>query len=164
MADRKILIVGDEMLRKKCKPVVKFDDSLHELLDDMHDTMIDNDGAGLAAPQVGILRRLFVIQVNEMYIELINPKIIKTEGEKIDIEGCLSIPNKSGYVARPKTVTVEAQDRFGNEFTLTGSDMLAKAICHENDHLDGILYIDKVIEGYVPPKEKDNKNKKDKKE
>ena len=154
MAIRNIIQVGDEILRKKSKPVKEFDQKLAELLDDMRETMVKNDGCGLAGVQVGILRRVVVLDVNHMKIELINPEIVDSYGESIEREGCLSVKGETGYVKRPSEVTVKAFDRYGNEFILTGVDMLARALCHEIDHLDGILYIDKVIKDYKEKKKK----------
>ncbi len=144
MALREVRKKGDEVLYKKCKIVKNFDERLHILLDDMYDTMKDRDGVGLAAPQVGILKRAVVIDIGEGRLELINPEIIKTEGEQTDKEGCLSVPEEFYNVTRPYEVTVKAQDRFGNEFTKTGEGLLARAMCHECDHLDGILFLSKV--------------------
>lgn len=146
MAVRKILRIGDETLRRKARPVGVFDKRLHTLLDDMAETMYSADGAGLAAPQVGILRRVVVIDVGEGIIELINPEILSAEGEQINPEGCLSIPGRRCTVARPQKVVVKAQDRNGDPFELTGEGFLAIAVSHELDHLDGVLYIDKMIE------------------
>ena len=154
MAIRNVIQVGDEILRKKSKPVKEFDQKLAELLDDMRETMVKNDGCGLAGVQVGILRRVVVLDVNHMKIELINPEIVDSYGESIEREGCLSVKGETGYVKRPSEVTVKAFDRYGNEFILTGVDMLARALCHEIDHLDGILYIDKVIKDYKEKKDK----------
>ena len=154
MAIRNIIQVGDEILRKKSKPVKEFDQKLAELLDDMRETMVKNDGCGLAGVQVGILRRVVVLDVNHMKIELINPETVDSYGESIEREGCLSVKGETGYVKRPSEVTVKAFDRYGNEFILTGVDMLARALCHEIDHLDGILYIDKVIKDYKEKKDK----------
>ena len=154
MAIRNIIQVGDEILRKKSKPVKEFDQKLAELLDDMRETMVKNDGCGLAGVQVGILRRVVVLDVNHMKIELINPEIVDSYGESIEREGCLSVKGETGYVKRPSEVTVKAFDRYGNEFILTGVDMLARALCHEIDHLDGIFYIDKVIKDYKEKKDK----------
>ena len=146
MAIRNIRTVPDEILAKKCRPVTEFDERLHELLDDMYETMIDASGAGLAAPQVGILRRVVVIDVGEGRIELVNPMIATRSKETETIhEGCLSLPGRSGLVARPKSVTVRAQDRNGQPFEMTGSGMLARAFCHETDHLDGIMFTSKLI-------------------
>jgi len=146
MAVRKILRIGDETLRRKSRPVEVFDKRIHTLLDDMAETMYDAEGAGLAAPQVGILRRVVVIDVGEGIIELINPEIIRQEGEQVNPEGCLSIPGRRCTVQRPQKVVVKAQDRYGNPFELTGEGFLAIAVSHELDHLDGVLYIDKMIE------------------
>ncbi len=146
MALREILKFGEDVLRKKCREVTAFDEKLAQLLDDMKETLLTADGVGLAAPQVGILRRVVVIDVRDEKgtIELINPVIIKTEGVQTGREGCLSAPGEWCEVERPQTVTVKAFDRTGKEFELKGSDLLARAICHEVDHLDGILFIDRV--------------------
>ena len=142
--ERKIIFEGDPTLRKISKPVVLFDSRLHELLEDMADTMYKADGAGLSAVQVGVLKRVFVIDTGNGLKEFINPIITKQSGEnKIKEEGCLSVPNKYGYVVRPETVWVTFQDRYGNTFSDKFKGYEAKAICHEYDHLDGILYIDK---------------------
>lgn len=141
---REVIKNGDEVLRKKCHRVEKFDAKLHSLLDDMYETMQDKDGVGLAAPQVGILRRVVVIDVGEGKIELVNPEIIKTSGEQDGQEGCLSCPGVWGDVVRPMKVTVKAQDRYGKEFKIKGQELLARAFCHEIDHLDGILFLDKM--------------------
>ena len=142
---RNILKFGDETLRKPCKPMQKFDLRLWLLLRDMADTMRKAEGVGLAAPQVGILRRVVVIDVGDEngLIELVNPEIIAQEGEQEGSEGCLSAPGRRGYVKRPNKVTVRAQDRKGKFFEITGEGLLARAFCHELDHLDGILYSDK---------------------
>lgn len=143
MAKLKIVKVGDDVLRKKCRPVEEITPKILRLLDDMAETMRDAQGVGLAAPQVGILRRIVVIEVEEgNLIELINPKIIAYAGEQEGTEGCLSVPNKWGTVKRPMHVTARAINRYGEEFEITGSELLARAICHELDHLDGKLYID----------------------
>lgn len=145
MALRNVVMHDDELLRKKSKPVSKFDEKLEELLDDMRQTMIQNNGMGLAAPQVGCLKRVVVIECNNMFLELINPVIIHQSGEDVDEEGCLSVKGIHGKVKRPMYVTVQAQDRYGYNFTLTGEKLLARALCHEIDHLDGVLFIDKLI-------------------
>lgn len=145
MALRNIVKEGDEVLTKKCRPVEKFDDRLASLLDDMYETMTAGNGVGLAAPQVGMLRRAFVIDIGEGKLEFVNPEIIKTSGRQETGEGCLSCPGEYGITIRPRFVTVKAQDRNGQEFTMEASDLLAKAICHENDHLDGILFKAHVI-------------------
>lgn len=143
MAIRNIVKIGDEVLRKKAFPVVDFNEKLHILLDDMKDTVKKAKGAGLAAPQVGVLRRVFVVDVEEGYFEFINPEIISQKGDQYGIEGCLSVAGKQGYVHRPMTVVVKYQDRFGKDKKLTANGFFAKAICHENDHLNGVLYVDK---------------------
>ena len=143
MAKLKIVKVGDDILRKKCRPVEQITPKTLQLLDDMAETMRAAQGVGLAAPQVGILRRIVVVEVEEgNLIELINPKIIAYAGEQIGTEGCLSVPGKWGTVKRPMHVTVRALNRHGEEFEITGSEFLARAFCHELDHLDGQLYID----------------------
>ena len=143
MAKLKIVKVGDDVLRKKCRPVEEITPKTLRLLDDMAETMRAAQGVGLAAPQVGILRRIVVIEVEEgNLIELINPKIIAYAGEQEGTEGCLSVPGKWGTVKRPMHVTVRALNRYGEEFEITGSEFLARAFCHELDHLDGKLYID----------------------
>ena len=146
MAIRNVVKIGEENLRKKSKPVKDFDEGLWELLDDMKETMFHCDGMGLAAPQVGVLRRVVVMEVNNAFYELVNPAIIKTKGKDVEEEGCLSVGKFRGRVERPMTVTVKAQDRFGYEFTLTGEKWLARCICHEVDHLDGVLFVDKSID------------------
>lgn len=152
MALRQIVKFGEDILRKKSRPVTNFDERLWTLLDDMAETMRSKDGAGLAAVQVGVLRRAVVIDVHDEHglIELINPEIISEEGTQTGGEGCLSAPNVWEEVQRPNIVTVKAQDRNGREFTLTGSALLARAFCHEIDHLDGILFIDHVKNDGIP--------------
>jgi len=147
MAIRRIRKDGDEILRKKSKEVKKIDDKILTLLDDMAETMYHNDGVGLAAPQIGILKRVVVIDVNDEkgLIELINPEIIHAEGEQCETEGCLSIPGLYGEVKRPEKVIVKALNRKGEEITIEGTKLLAIALCHEIDHLDGILFTDKAI-------------------
>lgn len=145
MAIREIREKGDEILYKKCKAVVKFDEKLHILLDDMYETMQSRDGVGLAAPQVGILKRAVVIDVGDGRIELINPEIVEESGEQTGSEGCLSVPGVFGEVTRPNVVTVKAQDRNGKWFKITGKELLARAFCHEIEHLDGKLFLDRVI-------------------
>ena len=147
MAKRKIVLLGeDEVLRKHSRRVEKFDKRLRTLLDDMTETMIDADGVGLAAPQVGVLKRCVVIDAGDGLIELVNPEIVSMEGSVIGAEGCLSIPGRRCTVDRPEKVTVIAQNRDGESIRLEAEGLLAVAICHEVDHLDGILYIDKMIE------------------
>ncbi len=145
MAIREIREKGDEILYKKCKAVVKFDEKLHILLDDMYETMQSRDGVGLAAPQVGILKRAVVIDVGDGKIELMNPEIVEESGEQTGSEGCLSVPGVFGEVTRPNVVTVKAQDRDGKWFKITGKELLARAFCHEIEHLDGKLFLDRVI-------------------
>lgn len=146
MAKLQIRKVGDEALRKACRPVEEITPRIHTLLDDMIETMRAANGVGLAAPQVGILRRIAVVEVEEGEVyELINPKIIATAGEQEGAEGCLSLPGRYGLVTRPQHVTVRATNRHGEEYEVTAHDFLARAFCHEIDHLDGCLYIDKVI-------------------
>lgn len=146
MAIRKILKIGDETLRKRARPVEEVDRRTKQLLDDMAETMYSVDGAGLAAPQVGILRRIVVIDVGDGLIELINPVILSSEGVQRQPEGCLSVPGRRGIVERPEKVTVRALNRRGKPIEITGEGFLAMAICHELDHLDGVLYVDKIIE------------------
>lgn len=147
MAIRKVVKIDkdDEFLRKKSKPVKDFDENLWELLDDMKETMHQNDGVGIAAVQVGVLKRAVVVEPNGMFLELINPEIILQEGEDTMEEGCLSVGRIRGLVSRPMKVTVKAQDRFGYDFVITGEKYLARVICHELDHLDGVLFVDKMI-------------------
>lgn len=147
MAKRKIVILGeDDVLRKHARVVERFDERLGILLDDMAETMYAANGAGLAAPQVGILKRVVVIDVGDGLIELVNPVITATEGAKVGVESCLSVPDRCGTVQRPVKVTVRAQDRHGAPFERTGEGFLAVAFCHEIDHLDGVVYVDKMIE------------------
>ena len=154
MAKLKIVKVGDDVLRKKCRPVDEITPKILRLLDDMTETMRQAQGVGLAAPQVGILRRIVVIEVEEgNVIELINPKIIAYAGEQTGTEGCLSVPGKWGTVTRPMHVTVRALNRHGEEYEITGSELLARALCHELDHLDGKLYIDVATEIETVPAE-----------
>ena len=143
MGLRKILTTKDPALHKVCKPVTVFDEKLHKLLDDMRDTLIDSNGVGLAAPQVGILRRIFLVDVGldgEKIVEFINPEILETDGEQEGPEGCLSVPGRYGLVKRPYWVKVRAQDRDGNWFEAEGEELIGRCFCHENDHLDGIVY------------------------
>lgn len=150
MALRHILTQGDPTLNKKCRPVTDFNARLHQLLDDMADTLAESNGVGLAAPQVGILRRaVLVLETNvpegedEYVIELINPEIIETSGEQDGPEGCLSVPGEYGFVKRPMNVRVRAQDRFGEWFEVEGTGLTARCFCHEIDHLEGILFTEK---------------------
>ena len=144
MATRKIVEIGDEKLRKHAKKVEKFDLRLRILLKDMADTMYKADGVGLAAPQVGILKRIVVIDCGDGPVELINPEIVKTEGEQCGQEGCLSLPGRYETVRRPQKVQVKGQDREGKWHVYTGEDLKARAFCHEIDHLDGVLFIDRM--------------------
>ncbi len=147
MARRNIYKIGDETLRQVSKLVTEFDGKLHELIDDMIDTLKYADGAGLAAPQVGVLKRVFVATFDggETIIEAVNPVIVKTKGRRIAAEGCLSIPNREERVERPRHIEVHAFDRYGNPIVLKGDNFSAACFCHEIDHLDGILYIDKSV-------------------
>ncbi|AIS52592.1 peptide deformylase Def [Thermoanaerobacter kivui] len=145
MAIRGIRKIGDEVLRKKAKPVTEINSHVLTILDDMAQTMYLNDGVGLAANQVGILRRLVVIDVGEGLLELINPEIVYEEGEQVGPEGCLSVPGVVGEVKRPKKVKVKYLDRNGVEKEIEGEDLFARAVCHEIDHLNGILFVDKAI-------------------
>ncbi|HAB00587.1 MAG TPA: peptide deformylase [Ruminococcaceae bacterium] len=146
MAIRTIVKEGDEVLRKVCRPVEKFDQKLNDLIQDLADTMYQANGVGLAAPQVGILKRVAVVDVGDGLFEFINPRIVESSGEQIGTEGCLSCPGVWGTVKRPNVVTVEAYDRNGERFLLTANELFARAICHEFDHLDGKLFKDFVIE------------------
>ncbi len=144
MAIRSVVQVGDEVLRQRCFEVEAFDENLFKLLDDMKDTVKKEQGAGLAAPQVGVLRRAVVVDLeDEGYFEFINPVILSQKGEQSDWEGCLSVRGKSGIVSRPMKVTLSYQDRNGEKHILKAKGFFARAICHELDHLDGVLYIDK---------------------
>lgn len=145
MAIRKIVTLGDEVLRKKSRPVIKFDEKLWQLLDDMRETMERADGVGLAAVQVGVLRRAIVINVGDGLIELINPEIVETSGEQRGSEGCLSVPGEYGEVIRPNYVKLRAQNRKGQWRLYEGTELKARCFCHEIDHLDGIIYKDKEI-------------------
>ena len=144
MAIRNIVKLGDDVLRKVCRTQLTFDEKLATILDDMAETMYKAEGVGLAAPQVGLLRRFCVIDVGDGLLELINPVITEKSGSQAGSEGCLSIPDRYEEVKRPMTVTVRAQDRNGNNFTITAEGFKARALCHEIDHLDGILYIDRI--------------------
>ena len=155
MAIRNIVKEGDPVLAKKCRPVEKFDSKLAQLLDDMGDTLKKAGGVGLAAPQVGILRRVFIMMLEEdgEVIEAVNPEIVKASGKVRDTEGCLSVPNRWGIVTRPKTVVLRAFDRNGQEYELKLKDLGARCACHENDHLDGHLFLEKVEEFVKPEAE-----------
>lgn len=145
MALRNIVLEGDPILYKKCRKVEKFDESLSTLIDDMLETMKNSNGVGLAAPQIGILKRVVVINIGDGNIELVNPTIIAFSGEQREGEGCLSCPGQYGVTLRPKFVKVKAQDRFGNEVVYQGQMLKARAFCHEIDHLDGILFKSRIV-------------------
>ena len=152
MGLRRILNHKEPALHMTCKPVVKFDARLHKLLDDMHETLAESGGVGLAAPQVGILRRVVLVDNGEEVLELINPSLLETDGEQVGAEGCLSVPGKYGLVKRPYYAKVRAQDRNGNWFETDGEELTARCFCHELDHLDGILYT-QVMERYLTDEE-----------
>ncbi len=152
MGLRKILTDKDPALHKVCRPVEKFDGRLHKLLDDMKETLIDANGVGLAAPQVGILRRVVLVDTGDEVLELINPSLLETSGEQVGAEGCLSLPGKYGIVKRPNYAKVRAQDRYGNWFEAEGEELIARCFCHELDHLDGILYTE-VMERFLTEEE-----------
>jgi len=157
MAIRKIVVLGeDEVLRKRSRRVDKFDKRLRTLLDDMADTMYEAEGVGLAAPQVGILKRVVTIDVGDGLIELVNPEIVASEGAAIGPEGCLSVPGRRGTVERPEKVTVVAQNRDGKVIQLEAEGLLAVCLCHELDHLDGIVYVDKMIEDVTDMEEEED--------
>lgn len=153
MAKRYVVQVGEEVLRKKCQPVRVFGSELNALLNDMKETVRAENGAGLAAPQIGVDLRAVVIDVEEGFFELINPVIVAQKGEQVGPEGCLSVKGKQGTVRRPYKVKVEYRDRTGKKHKLTAEGFFARAVCHELDHLDGILYIDKADEVYDLPQE-----------
>ncbi len=161
MAIRKIVTIGDEVLRKKSRPVIKFDEKLAVLLDDMRDTMIKAEGVGLAAVQVGVLRRVIVIDVGDGLIELINPEIIETSGEQTGDEGCLSLPGQYGLVTRPDYVKLRAQNRKGQWRLYEGTELKARCFCHEIDHLEGIVYKDKEIKSLTAEEVLAERNRKD---
>ena len=148
MATRTIRTHEEPILRKISKKVDKFDESLGVLLDDMRDTMYAADGVGLAAPQIGLLKRIFVIDIGEGLVEFINPEVVSIEGEQFGEEGCLSVPKKYGHVRRPYKVTMKAQNRFGEWFEITGEELMARAMLHEYDHLEGKLFVD-LVEGDI---------------
>lgn len=150
MAILNILKEGDETLRKKCRPVDEITPRILQLLDDMHDTLDKAQGVGLAAPQVGVLRRIVIVEIGDKRYEMINPEIIATKGKQEEIEACLSVPEKYGLVKRPAWVKVRATDRNGNVYEAEGEGLMARCFCHELDHLDGTLYIDRAIEMYDP--------------
>ena len=154
MALRKIVTQGEPCLNKVCRPVTEFNSRLHALLDDMQDTLADANGAGLAAPQVGVLRRICIVmdEYSGEYLELVNPEIIAQSGEQTGLEGCLSVPGKYGLVRRPNYAKVRAQDRHGNWYEAEGEELIARCFCHELDHLDGIVYTE-VMERYLTEEE-----------
>lgn len=152
MGIRKIMTVKEPCLHKVCRPVEKFDGKLHKLLDDMKETLLDANGVGLAAPQVGILRRVVVVDTGEEILELVNPELLETSGEQEGAEGCLSVPGKYGLVKRPMVAKVRAQDRDGNWFEVEGEELIARCFCHEIDHLDGIVYTE-VMERFLTEEE-----------
>ena len=152
MGIRKILTVKEPALHKVCRPVEEFDRKLHTLLDDMRETLIDSEGVGLAAPQVGILRRVVLVDTGDEILELINPSLLETDGEQVGAEGCLSVPGKYGLVKRPYYAKVRAQDRNGDWYEYEGEELIARCFCHELDHLDGIIYTE-VMERYLTDEE-----------
>ena len=152
MGLRKIMTVKEPCLHKVCRPVEKFDHKLHKLLDDMKETLADANGVGLAAPQVGILRRVVVVDTGEEMLELVNPELLETSGEQVGSEGCLSVPGKYGIVKRPNYAKVRAYDRDGNEFEVEGEELMARCFCHEIDHLDGIVYTE-IMERFLTEEE-----------
>ena len=152
MALRKILTDKEPALHKTCRPVTDFDKKLHILLDDMRETLVESGGVGLAAPQVGILRRVVLVDTGDEILELINPELISTSGEQFGVEGCLSVPGKYGWVKRPMFATVKAQDRYGEWYEAEGEELIARCFCHELDHLDGIIYTE-VMERYLTDEE-----------
>ncbi len=152
MGLRNILTDKDPALHKVCKPVTNFDGKLHKLLDDMAETLKEANGVGLAAPQVGILRRVVIVDVGDEIVELVNPSLVETDGEQIGAEGCLSVPGKYGLVKRPYYAKVKAQDRYGEWFEAEGEEIIARCFCHELDHLDGIVYTE-VMERFLTEEE-----------
>ena len=144
MGLRRIHTTDEPALHKVCKNVTSFDWRLRKLLDDMRDTLIDSNGVGLAAPQVGILKRVVLVDTGDEILELINPEMIETSGEQTGLEGCLSVPGKYGIVTRPMFAKVRAQDRDGNGYEAEGEELIARCVCHELDHLDGIVYTEKM--------------------
>ena len=152
MGLRKILTDKEPALHKTCKPVVSFDSKLHKLLDDMRETLIDSNGVGLAAPQVGILRRVVLVDTGDEILELINPTMVETDGEQVGPEGCLSVPGRYGLVKRPYYAKVRAQDRNGDWYEAEGEELIGRCFCHELDHLDGIIYTE-VMERWLTDEE-----------
>ena len=157
MGLRRILDDKDPALHKVCKPVETFDGKLHKLLDDMADTLFEANGVGLAAPQIGILRRVVIVDTGEEILELVNPEMLEVGGEQIGPEGCLSVPGRYGLVRRPYYAKVRAQDRFGNWFEAEGEELIGRCFCHELDHLDGILYT-QVMERFMTEEELEANN------
>jgi len=155
MAILNIIKEGDETLRKVCRPVTEITPRIIRLLDDMRDTLVDANGAGLAAPQVGILRRIVLVDTGDEIVELINPEIIEREGEQQELEGCLSVPDVWGITDRPMKVTVRALNRHGEEFTISGTELTARCFCHEIDHLDGHLFTDRALRILTPDEVKE---------
>lgn len=152
MGLRKILTTEESALHKVCRPVEKFDWRLHKLLKDMNETLLDSGGVGLAAPQVGILRRVVVVDTGEEILELVNPSLVEISGEQTGAEGCLSVPGKYGLVTRPNYAKVRAQDRHGEWFEAEGTELIARCFCHELDHLDGIVYTE-IMERFLTDEE-----------
>ena len=152
MGLRKILTDAEPALHKTCKPVTAFNGRLHALLDDMRETLIESGGVGLAAPQVGILRRVVLVDIGDEILELVNPTLVETDGEQEGPEGCLSVPGKYGLVKRPYYAKVRAQDRFGDWYEAEGKELIARCFCHELDHLDGILYTE-IMERFLSEEE-----------
>ena len=152
MGLRKILTDQDPALHKVCRPVEKFDRKLHKLLDDMAETLAEANGVGLAAPQVGILRRVVIVDTGEEILELVNPTMLETSGEQLGAEGCLSVPGKYGLVKRPMVAKVRAQDRYGEWYEVEGEELIGRCFCHELDHLDGIVYTE-VMERFLTEEE-----------
>ena len=152
MGIRNILTDQESALHKVCRPVVAFDKKLHKLLDDMGETMREANGVGLAAPQVGILRRVVTVDLGDEILELVNPELVETDGEQTGPEGCLSVPGKYGLVTRPNYAKVKAQDRYGEWFEVEAEELIARCFCHEIDHLDGIVYTE-VMERFLSPEE-----------
>ncbi len=152
MGLRKILTDAEPALHKVCKNVTAFDNKLHKLLDDMQETLAEANGVGLAAPQVGILRRVVIVDTGEEILELVNPTLLETDGEQEGAEGCLSVPGKYGLVRRPYYAKVRAQDRYGDWYEVEGEELIARCFCHELDHLDGIIYTE-VMERFLTEEE-----------
>lgn len=144
MALREVRKIGDDILRKKSRKIEKIDEKILQLLEDMAETMYHEDGVGLAAPQVGMLKRIIVVDTDGTLYKLINPEILEYKGEQVDEEGCLSVPNNRGPVKRPQSVIVTALNEKGEEINVSGEGLLARALCHEIDHLNGILFVDKI--------------------